>query len=91
MRKLLLFALVAGLAVLALAPVASSHQVTPPGQGAPACTTNVHAGDATNPAHGGRHDDGGRALGRDLVRRLSLVAQDSAVAASAAPALAAHG
>ena len=52
MRKVLLvFAFV--VALLAVAPAATAHQVTPPGQGAPACTTNVHAGDATNPAHSG--------------------------------------
>jgi len=37
------------LLALALAPVAFAHQVIPPGLGT--CTTNVHAGDATSPAH----------------------------------------
>ena len=51
MRKVLL--LLAVLVTLVAAPAASAHQVTPPGQGAPTCTTNVHAGDPTNPAHSG--------------------------------------
>jgi hypothetical protein len=50
MRKLLLV-FVFIVALLAVAPAASAHQVTPPGQGAPACTTSVHAGDPSNPAH----------------------------------------
>jgi hypothetical protein len=37
------------LLVLALAPATFAHQVVPPGHGT--CTTNVHAGDANNPAH----------------------------------------
>jgi hypothetical protein len=52
MRKILLV-LVFVLALLAVAPAATAHQVTPPGEGAPACTTNVHAGDPANPAHSG--------------------------------------
>ena len=51
MRKALV--LLAVLGTLIAVPAASAHQVTPPGNGAPACTTNVHAGDATNPAHTG--------------------------------------
>jgi hypothetical protein len=50
-RIVLVLACVVGL--LAIAPAATAHQVTPPGEGAPDCTTNVHAGDPTNPAHTG--------------------------------------
>jgi hypothetical protein len=53
MRKALFVADLVALAVFALAPLASAPQVTPPGKGAPACTTSVHAGDPTNPAHTG--------------------------------------
>jgi hypothetical protein len=52
MRKILLV-LVFVVALLAVAPVATAHQVTPPGRGAPDCTTNVHAGDPMSPAHSG--------------------------------------
>jgi hypothetical protein len=51
MRKAL--PLVAILGMLIAAPAAGAHKVTPPGAGAPTCTTNVHAGDASNPAHEG--------------------------------------
>jgi hypothetical protein len=51
MRKAL--PLVAVLGILIAAPAAGAHQVTPPGAGAPSCTTNVHAGDPSNPAHTG--------------------------------------
>ena len=49
MRKALLLLVV--LVTLIAAPAATAHQVTPPGKGAPTCTTNVHAGDPTSPAH----------------------------------------
>jgi hypothetical protein len=49
MRKALLLLVV--LVMLIAVPAATAHQVTPPGGGAPTCTTNVHAGDPTSPAH----------------------------------------
>ena len=52
MRKVVLV-LVFVVGLLAVAPAESAHQVTPPGQGAPACTMSVHAGDPSNPAHSG--------------------------------------
>ena len=49
MKRITLMGVSLVLLALALAPVAFAHQVIPPGLGT--CTTNVHAGDPTSPAH----------------------------------------